>query len=353
MIIRYLFCAPKFISDMKNIKLLFLIFFVISCDVETNDEPIIEPKPEWTFVACEGNYGSSNGSISMINNDGVYKEVKDVGDVVNSLTVYKNKLIVLVNNSHKMLIYDIYEDGLRMPGIEIDTKSSGPRQMVIVDEKIYFTNWNSSDVKIFNLQNYVIEDSIQLSGNPESIAYHDGNLLVAIQSNDDYTDSNKLHVIDPINKEVKETLEVGFGPTDIEIRGKSIYLANTYYDASYNAFYGSTELDLATKQVTINNYGAGTVCGGDVLTLNQEIYRSFSGGIAKIDENLEILPETKIGDFPPAQLYSTEFNDEKVYFGLTNYTDVNVVKIYDTNNNELASFDVGIIPGDFAFWKAE
>ena len=65
------------------------------------------------------------------------------------------------------------------------------------------------------------------------------------------------------------------------------------------------------------------------------------------------MPETKIGDFPSAQLYSTEFNDEKIYFGLTNYTDVNVVKIYDTNNNELASFDVGIIPGDFAFWKAE
>ena len=72
-----------------------------------------------------------------------------------------------------------------------------------------------------------------------------------------------------------------------------------------------------------------------------------------IDENLDILSETKIGDFPPTQLYSTESNDGKIYFGLTNYVDINMVKVYDSNNNEIASYDVGIIPGDFAFWKGE
>ena len=74
---------------------------------------------------------------------------------------------------------------------------------------------------------------------------------------------------------------------------------------------------------------------------------------SQIDENLDILSETKIGDFPPTQLYSTESNDGKIYFGLTNYVDINMVKVYDSNNNEIASYDVGIIPGDFAFWKGE
>ena len=83
------------------------------------------------------------------------KELNDIGDVVNSLAIYKNKLIVLVNNSHKILIYEIYEDGLRLPGIEIDTQGSSPREMVVVDDKLYFTNWNSSDVKIFDMINYI------------------------------------------------------------------------------------------------------------------------------------------------------------------------------------------------------
>ena len=89
------------------------------------------------------------------------------------------------------------------------------------------------------------------------------------------------------------------------------------------------------------------------MSLNNEIYRSFSGGIAKLSEDLEIIEETKIGDFPPAQLYASETNDDKIYFALTNFTDVNVVKVYDQENNELSSYEVGIIPGDFAFWKSE
>ena len=251
------------------------------------------------------------------------------------------------------MIYEIYEDGLRLPGIEIDTQDSSPREMVVVNDKLYFTNWNSSDVKIFDMINYIIEDSIQLSGYPESIVYGDESLWVGIQLNDDYSDSNKLHKIDPISKTINQTYEIGYGPTDIEINGESIYVANTYYDSSYNAYYGSTELNYSNDQISINNYGPGIVCGGDVLNLNNEIYRSFSGGIAKLNEELEIIEETKIGDFPPAQLYSTEINDGKIYFGLTNFTDVNIVKVYDKENNELNSYNVGIIPGDFAFWKSE
>ena len=146
------------------------------------------------------------------------------------------------------------------------------------------------------------------NGKEISIVYGDESLWVGIQLNDDYSDSNKLHKIDPISKTINQTYEIGYGPTDIEINGESIYVANTYYDSSYNAYYGSTELNYSNDQISINNYGPGIVCGGDVLTLNNEIYRSFSGGIAKLNEELEIIEETKIGDFPPAQLYSTEIN---------------------------------------------
>ena len=115
----------------EKILSIFIIFnLIISCTVENEENPYSEPKNEWVFIACEGNYGSSNGSITMINEKGDIKEITEIGDVVNSLSVYKNKLIVLINNSHKIMIYDIYEDGLRMPGIEIDTQSSGPREMV-------------------------------------------------------------------------------------------------------------------------------------------------------------------------------------------------------------------------------
>ena len=41
--------------------------------------------------------------------------VNDIGDVVQSFEVYNNKLFVIVNNSHKIIAYDITEDGLSLP----------------------------------------------------------------------------------------------------------------------------------------------------------------------------------------------------------------------------------------------
>ena len=42
----------------------------------------------------------------------------------------------------------ITEQGLLLPGIEIDTKDSSPREMTVIDNKLYFTNWNTKDIKI-------------------------------------------------------------------------------------------------------------------------------------------------------------------------------------------------------------
>ena len=49
----------------------------------------------------------------MLNKGNIY-ETEAIGDVVQSLEVYNNKLIVLINNSHKIKIYDITAEGLSM-----------------------------------------------------------------------------------------------------------------------------------------------------------------------------------------------------------------------------------------------
>jgi hypothetical protein len=88
------------------------------------------------------------------------------------------------------------------------------------------------------------------------------------------------------------------------------------------------------------------------MNYQSEILRSFEGGTAKLGKDLEIMAQTKIGSYEPSQVYAVEIIGELVYFGLTNYTDLNQVKIVDFNNNELASYDVGLFPGDFAFWQS-
>jgi len=181
------------------------VIFLVSCDLDSGEDLIIPQSNEWVFVACEGNFGASNGSITMINNLGEVKSVNDLGDIVQSIEVYKNKLFVIINNSHKIMAFDITKDGLRLPGIEIDTNESSPREMKIINEKLYFTNWNSSDIKILNLNTYGIENSIKVQGKPESIEFDGTSLWVGIQLNDDFSDGNKLLKINPANNTISNS----------------------------------------------------------------------------------------------------------------------------------------------------
>ena len=270
----------------KVILTLVLGLLINGCSNPTSsDEPTVQG---WVFVANEGNFGASNGSISMINNNDEVYHIEEVGDVVQSLEVYEDKLLVVVNNSHMIKVYDISEDGLALPGIEISTDNSSPRELVVVDNKVYFTNWNTKDVKVLNLFNYSIETSISVDGLPESIVSDGSYLWVGIMMNEDYSSASSVVKIDMNTNSVVETYEVGLGPTSLTVDDNEVYVARTFYDENWNSFYGSSKI--GGSDITINNYGVGVACGGSVMKYNNEIYRSYDGGIAPLEYNLDIKP---------------------------------------------------------------
>ena len=140
----------------KTLILISLIF--IGCEDSYNKLQ----NPNLLFVASEGTYGDSNGSISVFSEEEKIQTVENLGDVVQSIHIDDDKLFVIVNNSHLIKRYSITESGLNLPGIEISTNNSSPREMVIVGDKLYFTNWNSKDVKVLDLVTYSIVSSISL-----------------------------------------------------------------------------------------------------------------------------------------------------------------------------------------------
>ncbi len=144
-----------------NFKKLLILLVLLSFGCESDSE-ISYQDPDLIFVANEGKFGTSTGSITVINEYGILQTISELGDVVQSLQVYNNKLFVISNNSHKINVFEITEQGLLLPGIEIDTKDSSPREMTVIDNKLYFTNWNTKDIKILNLFNYKLEESIKV-----------------------------------------------------------------------------------------------------------------------------------------------------------------------------------------------
>ena len=329
-------------------KLFITLLLLVGC----SSNPIVdntEQTTHWVFVANEGNFGASNGSISMINNNDEVYNVEEVGDVVQSLEVYEDKLIVVVNNSHMIKVYDITEDGLSLPGIEISTDNSSPRELVVVDNKVYFTNWNTKDIKVLNLFNYNIESSISVDGLPESIVSDGSYLWVGIMMNEDYSSASSVVKIDINTNLIVETYEVGLGPTSLVVDENDVYVARTFYDENWIPFYGSSKID--GSDIIINNYGVGVACGGSMMRYNSEVYRSYDGGIAPLEYNLDIRTSSRIGSYDQSQVYSTEIIGDYIYFGITDYTTMNEVRVVDFNGNEVASYDVGLVPGDFTIWN--
>lgn len=331
---------------------------MFSCEKDNELEVIQdEPTVKLLFVANEGNYGDENGSISVINEDGVINTIENVGDVVQSLLVHNDNLFVIVNNSHKIKVFNIFEDGKLTLSKEIDTDNSSPREMVIFEDKLYFTNWNTKDVKSLNLSTYMIESSTPIDGLPESIVATKEELVVGIMMNDDYSDSSRVVKIDPITNNIINTVEVGAGPTSLVVNDDVLYVARTFYDDNWNAFHGTSTIEnfinreksSPPPRINIVNYGAGTVCGSSIHLYSRKIYRSFEGGVAALNQDLTVNESSKIGNYDENNVYSVETIGDRVYVG----TYDGYVKILTEDNIEISSYEVGIFPGDFEVWNSK
>ena len=265
--------------NTKIITTLFLSILIFTgCEKDSSSTESSIPS-SWVFVANEGNFGSSDGTISMIDALGNISHTEAIGDVVQSLAVHENKLIVLINNSHKIKIFEITEDGLKMPGIEVSTNESSPREMVIVGDIVYFTNWNTSDVKMFNLVTYNIESSIPVGVSPEGIISDGTYLWVA---NSGGSTISKIN----ITTQTVESIEVGQGPQNLVKLNDDIYISRTYYSSDWiETYHGATRIG---SDITINNYGTGSPCGGTVLNHGNSVYRSFNGGLTRMDSDLNL-----------------------------------------------------------------
>ena len=134
-----------------------------------------------------------------------------------------------------------------MPGIEVETGNSSPREMVIVDQKVYFTNWNTQDIKVFNLFTYEIENSIFISaGLPGDIITDGYSLYVAIPNIEKYDRNLGSDVIKVSinNLSVQDTYNVGFGPEVLTFSDAgNLYVAHrTYSEDWYTTYHGTSKI---------------------------------------------------------------------------------------------------------------
>ena len=321
----------------KMMYLIFIFNFILSA--------------EKIFVACEGPFYDGQGSLSIIDEAGNINQIENLGNIVQSMTLHNNHLFVISNGASIIHIFDINEQtgGLSLSN-SLDLNFSGPRNMLIHEDSntAYITNWNTQDIKLMNLETFEITNSIPVNGLPEDIIFDGEYIWVSITANADWTDGSTVIKFNPADNMITE-YEVGYGPGDLLFHNNSIYVSRTYYDADWNAYAGTSKID-ENENVTITEYGAGMPCGGSLTKHNDIVYRSYNGGIAPLDDELGILSEQQLGNLGFWNVYDVQSIDNKIYFAVTDYNTLNQVVILDEYGSEIGTYDVGMIPTDFAVW---
>ena len=152
---------------------------------------------------------------------------------------------------------------------------------------------------------------------------------------------------------VLDIYEVGKGPQQLLIESNNLWVSRTFYSEDFTeTYFGTSLINMKTDDIKIMNYGTGTVCGGDLMNFDGIVHRTFDGGVAPLNADLNVNKLGKIGSFNKEELYSANAFEDKVYMGITSdYMSPDTVFVHDETGEVINTFTVGAAPGDFAIWK--
>ena len=217
--------------------LLSVLAFTVSCTSDDRDDivqetPISGTYNDGLFILNEGGFGSTNASITFLDNDDqVYNSIfsgvnnRDLGDVAQSIGFNGDNAYVVVNNSSTIEIVN------RNTFESITTTTSmivNPRYIEFSDTKGFITNWGDPNdvsddyVAVLNLTTNQVETKIPVAEGPEKLVIHNGKLYVAHQGGYGY--GNSVTVIDVATQTVVTSIEVADVPSGIIVANGSLYV---------------------------------------------------------------------------------------------------------------------------------
>ena len=212
----------------KKISLFILVCIsIISCKKEDTNDTTTGTFTESgsAIVVNEGNFGSSNGSVSFVDRNGlvtnyIYENANagiNIGDVVQSYTRIGNKGIICVNNSFKIEIVDArtFKHLATIVDSSATQNTSYLRYALgISDTKAYVTNGNfAGEVEVIDLTTNTIMKSISIGKGPEQLVIVNNNVYVCNSGGFDV--DSTVSIIDATTDAVTATVNVGDIPTKI------------------------------------------------------------------------------------------------------------------------------------------
>ena len=181
-------------------------------------------EPSGIYLVNQGNQGSNKARLDFLNfHNGFYirdvfteynpEVVKGLGDIGNDVQVYKGKVFVVVNGSHKVEIMDAYSmkrlaqvDVPNCRFIAFDGNSAYVTSYVAKDKEAFKTQKGA--LYCIDLDTYKVTGQVTVGYQPEQLVIMDGKAYVANSGGYVAGNDNTVSVVDLNSMKVEYDIEV-------------------------------------------------------------------------------------------------------------------------------------------------
>ena len=349
----------------KNLRKLGMLAMAItvmaSCKKDTPTPTFTEGNYEnGYFVTNEGNFGTGNGSISFVTNEGtvendVFASVNSfaLGDVVHSMSIIEGNVYILVNGSSKIEVASVDS----MHSVATITGLVSPRYMAKVsDAKAYVTDWGINGVQVIDLTTNTISSTITCGTGPEGIAVSNGFAYVCNVGG--WGLDNTVSVIDVATDAVVTALTVGDKPNSVQVDANGAVWVltggHTVFDASWNVVSETAgnlikivdNIIEATFAFAVGNHPEDLVINDAGTTLYYSD-GSWSKAVYAFDIAATELPTTALIN---KSFYGLGCANGYIYgTDAVDYVQSGWSFTYSIDGTVVDSVQVGIIPGGYCF----
>lgn len=342
----------------KNSIVIFLFIILFGCNKEKEIGPqTINEENEvanhsGVYILNEGNFGWSNGSISLYNpiskkvSNTLYTSVNNLplGDIVQSMYLHNGVGYIVINNSGKI-------ECVFLPDFKNKATISGlksPRYFLPVSStKAYVTDLYSNSISIIDLISNSVVGSIPVHGWTEKMLKIENEVFVT------NTGRNQIMILNSQSDNITDSIQVSRFPNSIvkDKEGMIWVLCSGGEKEELPALYRINPIShLIVRKIEFSNrnQNPGKLTlnpnGTTLYYLNEEVYK-----LSVFDT---VLPTKSFIESNGKLFYGLGVDplNEDIYLSdAIDYIQSGTIYRYNNQGLIVDKFGVGIIPGEFVF----
>ena len=202
---------------MKIYSVFFLIIVLASCvkDAPVANSKKVDLSSKGVYIVNEGNFNFGNSSLSYYNvhdsavQEDVYSSANNsvLGDVAQSMVLYKGKAYVVINNSGRVKVLDTAttKELTHIHGF------ISPRYFLpIGNGKAYVSDLYANAISVVDLNSNIIVGAISCAGWTEEMALCAGKVFVCNLK------STQLYIVDISTDKLVDSIAIGYGASSLQ-----------------------------------------------------------------------------------------------------------------------------------------